>query len=203
MPLQVTLDHSTAKEGAAIHATGSGITGFAWQVSTDNGLSWTTVGTNATYTPTENDEGKLLQLVVKNASQSDTFSLGTVAEDLAEKASISLAGLTSGHAVEGTLLTATVTDLDAPASSSIIYTWTVDGLTKASGLGLNAYTPTNADEGKAITVSVSFTDTHGNAETGTTSAGTVAEKPTENATISLSGLMPTTMRLRVRLSRRR
>ncbi len=187
LPLQVTLDHSTAKEGAAIHATGSGITGFAWQVSTDNGLSWTTVGTNATYTPTENDEGKLLQLVVKNASQSDTFSLGTVAEDSAEKASISLAGLTSGHAVEGTLLTATVTDLDAPASSQITYTWNVGGTTMASGKGLNAYTPTEADEGKAITVNVSFTDIHGNVESGSVSAGTVAEMSHEALIVTING----------------
>jgi hypothetical protein len=175
---KVALDHTAATQGTTIHATGGGTNSFAWQVSSDNGKDWTTVGTDATYTPTENDEGKLLQLVVNNASQ--TFSLGTVAEDPAEKASISLDGLTSGHAVDGTLVTATVTDPDAPASSSIIYTWKVDGTTVASGAGLNTFTPIET-EGKTLTVSVSFTDIHGNAETGTQSAGTVApvaETPT-------------------------
>jgi len=174
VPLQVTLDHNSATEGAAIHATGAGVASYEWQVSNDNGQSWSTVGTNPTYTPTENDEGKLLRLVASGATASDTFNLGTVAEDSGESASVSLAGLTSGHAIEGTLLTATVTDLDAPAPGSITYTWTVDGVTKASGLGLNTYTPAEADEGKTVTVSVSFTDIHGNAETGTASGGTVA-----------------------------
>src|SRR5258708_34461706 len=39
----------------------------------------------------------------------------------------------------------------------------------------NTYPPTEGDEGKAIRVAVSFTDTHGNPETGATSAGTVQE----------------------------
>src|SRR6202011_2374659 len=101
---------------------------------------------------------------------------------------ISIAGLNgSNNAVEGTQLTATVTDPDAPALSNILYTWTVGGTTH-SGAGLNTYTPTEADEGLAISVAVSFTDTHNNAETGTALAGTVAENPTENATISIAGL---------------
>jgi hypothetical protein len=173
IPLQVTVDQSTAQEGTPIHATSSGATTYNWQVSDDNGKTFTTVSTAAAFTPGEGDEGKLLELIVSNASGSKTFNFGTVAEDPTENPSILLTGLTSGHAVEGTLVTASVTDLDAPASSNITYTWTVDGLTKASGLGLNSYTPTETDEGKALTVSVSFTDTHGFAETGKAPAGTV------------------------------
>src|SRR5260370_38266245 len=73
--------------------------------------------------------------------------------------------LTSGHAVEGTQLSATVTDPDAPASG-ITYTWTVNGLTVLSGVDAagSTYTPTEFDEGQAISVAVSFTDTHGNAK---------------------------------------
>jgi len=154
IPLQVTVDQSTAQEGTPIHATSSGATTYNWQVSDDNGKTFTTVSTAAAFTPGEGDEGKLLELIVSNASGSKTFNFGTVAEDPTENPSILLTGLTSGHAVEGTLVTASVTDLDAPASSNITYTWTVDGLTKASGLGLNSYTPTETDEGKALTVSV-------------------------------------------------
>src|SRR5258708_17836949 len=57
----------------------------------------------------------------------------------------------------------------------------------------NTYPATEADEGKAISVAVSFTDTHGNPETGATSAGTVQESAsndlvaTANATHAAEG----------------
>src|SRR5258706_4484562 len=76
---QITLDATTAQQGAAIHVTGGGNASFAWQVSDGKG-GWTTVGTSASYTPTEVDEGKLLQLVVNNGGVIQFFSLGTVQE---------------------------------------------------------------------------------------------------------------------------
>src|SRR6201993_4557789 len=102
---------------------------------------------------------------------------------------IALSGLTSGNAVEGTQITATETDPNAPANG-ITYTWTVNGSTVKTGVDAagKTYTPTETDEGQAISVAVSFTDTHGFAETGTKSAGTVQESPTEQATIALSGV---------------
>src|SRR5947209_17812498 len=105
-----------------------------------------------------------------------------VQESPTENASISIAGLTAGNAVEGTQLTASVTEADAPASG-ITYTWTVNGSTVHTGVDAagNTYTPTETDEGQAISVAVSFTDTHGFTETGSSSAGTVQESPHENA----------------------
>jgi hypothetical protein len=96
----------------------------------------------------------------------------------------------SGSAVEGKAITASVTDPDAPASG-ITYVWTVNGTTVHQGLdaGGATYTPSEADEGQPLSVSVSFTDTHNNHETGTTSAGTVQESPAENVSIALSGLV--------------
>src|SRR5262249_22929744 len=66
----------------------------------------------------------------------------------------------------------TVNEPDAPASSSITFTWFTNGTQVASGLGLNSYTPTDADGGKTLTVSVSF-NVNAITETGTASAGTV------------------------------
>ena len=53
--LVATLDSTTAQQGLAIHVTGvddggttvsTGVS-YAWQVSSDNGKDWTTVGTNS------------------------------------------------------------------------------------------------------------------------------------------------------------
>ena len=193
------LNSGNAVEGALVTATvteadapASGIT-YTWKV---NGTTVKTgIDTSGnTYTPTETDEGKPITVSVsfidKNGfAETGSTSAGTVQESPTENASISLSGLTSGNAVEGKQVTATVTEGDAPASG-ITYTWKVNGTTVKTGIDTsgNTYTPTETDEGKPITVSVSFTDKHGFAETGSTSAGTVQESPTENASISLVGL---------------
>src|SRR5207253_1219644 len=108
--------------------------------------------------------------VTDHASQ----SAGTVQEEANENATIALSGLNGGNAVEGKQVTASVTDLDAPASG-IAYTWKVNGNVVHTGVDAagNSYTPVLADDGKPISVAVSFTDTHGFAETGTQSAGIV------------------------------
>jgi Domain of unknown function (DUF4347)/FG-GAP-like repeat len=205
--LVATLSSTTAVEGTPISVASvtdgpnnvlSSAT-YQWQVNTGSGFvnATGTGATTATYTPTEGDEGGTLQVVVSfadagNASGSETttVSAGTVQESSTENATISLAGLASGNAVEGQQITATVTEPDAPASG-INYTWKVNGTTVFTGTDAagNTYTPTEADEGLPITVSASFTDTHGNAESGTTSAGTVQESPTENASFTVTGLI--------------
>ena len=86
--LVATLDQTTAQQGVTIRVTGvkdGGVTvttglSYKWQDSSNNGLTWATVGTNSSYTPGESDEGKLMQLVVTytdaNGSESSTYSLG-------------------------------------------------------------------------------------------------------------------------------
>jgi hypothetical protein len=190
----VTLDVA-AVEGQQITATvteadapASGIT-YTWTVDGATVLTGLDAA-GATYTPTETDEGGTLAVSVSftdshgNAEVGST-SAGTVAESPTENASVTL----DVAAVEGQQITATVTEADAPASG-ITYTWTVDGATVLTGLDAAGatYTPTETDEGGTLAVSVSFTDSHGNAEVGSTSAGTVAESPTENAAITLDGL---------------
>src|SRR5207245_3677533 len=83
------------------------------------------------------------------------------------------------NAVEGQLVTASVTEADAPASG-ITYTWSVGGSVVKTGTDAAGatYTPTETDEGKAIRVAEAFTDTHGSSEGGSTAAGTVQESPT-------------------------
>jgi len=189
--------HGNAIEGVAVTALitdgGQSVTTAAYQWLLDG--QPIANATNAVYVPTESDEGHALTVNISFTDalgqvESSSASAGKVAESPTENATIVLSGLNeAGNAVEGQQLTASVNEPDAPASG-IIYTWTVNGQTVHTGTDANgaSYTPTEADEGQAISVAVSFTDTHGNAETGSTSAGTVAESPTENATIVLVGL---------------
>jgi len=66
--------------------------------------------------------------------------------------------------------------------------WQLDGEDIAVATGAS-YLPTENDEGHALTVNISFTDALGQVETSSASAGTVAESPTENATIVLMAWM--------------
>jgi fibronectin-binding autotransporter adhesin len=176
---QVKVSAPTAQEKTPITTTGGDGDTFTWQVSKDGGVTWTTVSTAANFTPSEDQEGMLLQLLVTGgATGPQNFSFGAVQENPSENAAIKLDGLNaSNNAVEGTTVTATVTEPDAPSSEQINYTWMIGGKVVASGAGLNTFTPTGDTEGQALTVTVSFTDIHGFAETGTASAGTVIELP--------------------------
>jgi hypothetical protein len=175
--LLVTPDQTIARQGTPIHVTGGGVTGFAWQVSSDNGKDWTTVSTNTNYTPTEDDEGKLLQLIVNNGSGSQTFSFGAV-----QDTSDLVATLDSATAQEGAAIHITgVTDGGNAVSKGLSYAWQVfDGHTWNT-VGTNAtFTPTDTEEGKALRLVVTLNEVSGSEST-TYSLGTVkpvAEAPT-------------------------
>ena len=171
-------------------APASGIT-YAFQIF--DGTHWNTVqsGIGASYTPNGADEGSPLRVNVSFTDTHDnavtgTVAAGTIQESPTENAEISLSGLTAGNAVQGTPITATVTEADAPASG-ITYSWTVGGTTVKTGTDAAGatYTPTEADEGKAISVAVAFTDTFGFAEHGTTSAGMVQESAASDLVATL------------------
>ena len=79
-----------------------------------------------------------------------------------------------------TVDTSGIGDEDGLENAAFSYQWLADG-TAISGATANAYTPVEADEGKAITVQINFTDDAGNDET-LTSAPTdavAAAQPTE------------------------
>ena len=79
-----------------------------------------------------------------------------------------------------TVDTSGIGDEDGLENAAFSYQWLADG-TAISAATANAYTPVEADEGKAITVQVNFTDDAGNDET-LTSAPTdavAAAQPTE------------------------
>ena len=73
-----------------------------------------------------------------------------------------------------------IADEDGLEDAAFSHQWLADG-TPISGAMATAYTPVEADEGKAITVQVSFTDDAGNDETLTSAptAAVAAAEPTE------------------------
>ena len=83
-----------------------------------------------------------------------------------------------GTAQVGETLTASttgITDADGLGNATFTYAWLADGVAIAGATG-SSYTLTAAEEGKAITVVVTFTDDAGNAES-LTSAATSAVAP--------------------------
>ena len=124
------------------------------------------------------------------ATDTKTFSNDlAVTVDAVDDASFSLTGLNpAGNAVEGQQITAVVTDTDAPASG-ITYTFQAFDGTHWNNMQSSSsasYTPPEAVEGERLRVNVSYTDTHGNAESGSVSAGTVQESATNDLIVTLN-----------------
>ena len=89
-----------------------------------------------------------------------------------------------GTAQVGETLTANTTgisDADGLANASFTYQWLADDIAISGATG-SSYTLVATDEGKAIKVTVSFTDDAGNAETLTSVATTAVAKPPLTAT---------------------
>jgi hypothetical protein len=179
--LVATLDSQTAKQGVTMHVLGvkdggitvtTGLT-YAWQDSSDNGLTWVTVGTHSSYTPGESDEGKLMQLVVTYAdasgSESSTHSLG-MPNDLS-------ATLDSTTAQQGLAIHVTaVQDGGNNVSSGVSYAWQVssdDGQHWTTVGTHSSFTPIAADAGDLLQAIVTYADSQEH-ESATYSLGTVA-----------------------------
>ena len=192
--LVATFDAATvpgqSAQGAALTVTGvadnhtdvSESVTYAWRVYDTETNSWTTVGTGSSYTPSESDEDHQLQLVVTYAndpsgSQSTTYNFGTVQEIAGDDTVVSIGGLSDGNAVEGTPVTATITD-GGLAVSGATYQWQLNGK-DIVGATSATFTPTEINEGQALTIDVTFTDAAGNNETGSGTAGIVQDAAPE------------------------
>ena len=91
----------------------------------------------------------------------------------------------NGAAQVGEALTAStsgISDADGLVNASFTYQWLADD-SEISGATGSSYTLVAADEGKAIKVTVSFTDDAGNAETLTSAATSAVAKPPLTATV--------------------
>ena len=147
--------------------------------------------TGATYTLTEVDEGKAIKVLVSftddagNVESRPSAPTDAVAAAPAQNSSATGAPTISGTAQVGSTLTADtsgIADEDGLTNAVFSYQWVADDEDIAGATG-SSYTLTGDDEGKAITVTVSFTDAEGNPETLTSApTGEVEAKPNTSAT---------------------
>ena len=135
-----------------------------------------TGATGSTYSLADADEGKAIQVQVSftdDAGNDETLtSAATDAVAAAPNSPATGAPTISGTAEVGETLTADtsgIADTDGLTSVSYSYQW-LAGDSDISGATGSTYTLADADESKAITVQVSFTDDGGNDETLTSAA---------------------------------
>ena len=198
----VTID-GTATQGEELTANTSavtdadGLSAFSYQWKrTDDGTTTAISGATAsTYTLVQADVGAEITVTV---SWTD---LGGAAESLTSAATSAVANANdepggsvtiAGTATQGQALTAdasAVTDADGLGTFSYQWKRTSDGTTAAiSGATASTYTLVQADVGAKITVTVSWTDLGGTAESLTSAAtsavANVNDAPTGSVTIS-------------------
>jgi Ca2+-binding RTX toxin-like protein len=173
----------TATQGQVLTATntladvdGLGTIGYQWQSSAD-GTTWNAIAgaTAGSLTLTESQVGQQVRPV---ASYTDGH--GTV-ESMTSAATAAIANVNDtptgtvgvgGTAMQGQVLTASNTLADVDGLGTISYQWAADGIA-ISGATASTLVLTEAQVGKAISVSAGYTDGHGTAES-ITSAATAA-----------------------------
>ena len=145
--------------------------------------------TDDTYTLADSDEGKVISIKVSftdNAGHAETLtSEPTVAVEAKPNTPATGTPAIRGTAQAGETLTAetsAIADEDGLTNAVFAYQWLADGA-DISGATASTYTIADADEGKAISVAVAFTDDAGNEESLTSEAtGAVEARPNSPAT---------------------
>ena len=156
----------TANTNAIDDEDGIGTYTYQWQA---DGVD-IAGATNATYTLTQAEVGKVITVVVVH-----TDALGTVENPISSAATTAVVnvndegsiGAIIGTASEGEELTAgAITDPDGTTGGSSVaatYQWKADGA-NIPGATQNTYTLTSVEIGKVITVEASYTDAYGTQE---------------------------------------
>ena len=185
----------TAQVGETLTADTSGIAdedgldtatySYQWQAG-DADIPGATSGT---YTPAEADEGTVISVAVSftddAGNEEESTSAATDAVAAKPNSPATGAPAISGTAQVGETLTADtsgIADEDGLTNASFAYQWQADGVAIQDATD-STYTLVDADEGKAISVKVTFTDDAGNEETLTSAAtDAVDAKPNTPAT---------------------
>ena len=186
-----------ANTGALADADGLGAFAYQWKA---NGVA-IAGATASSYTLTAAETGATITVDVSytdayNAAELVT-SGATLAVVAANNAPTGVVQIT-GTATEGQVLTAanTLADADGPAPLTVAYQWYANGVA-ITGATATTYTLTQAEVGKAITVTGSYTDALGVAEsvssTATASVVNVNNLPTGSVTVTGSTLVGNTL----------
>ena len=189
----------TARVGETLTASTSGIADTDGLSGVAYSYQWLADGaeitgaTAVTYTLTDSEEGRTIQVTVSFTDDADHE------EELTSKATGTVVArpnrpatgqpTISGTAEVGETLTADtsgIDDADGLSGVTYGYQWVADDANIA-GANTKTYTLTDGEEGKTVQVTVSFTDDAGHAETATSAAtGTVEGRPNSPATGALA-----------------
>ena len=144
--------------------------------------------TNSAYTLVDSDEGKAITVTVTftddRGNAESVTSTATSAVSARPNTPATGAPTISGTVQVGQILTAStsgIVDADGLANATFAYQWLADA-TDISGATSSTYTLTTGEQGKAITVTVTFTDDAGNAESLTSAATAAVTRPPLTAT---------------------
>ncbi|MCB1912677.1 MAG: hypothetical protein KDG53_12470, partial [Rhodocyclaceae bacterium] len=163
----------TADTSGIADADGLGAYSYQWQRSSDGGTSWSNVGSDAaTYTLGDADVGNVIRVAVSYTDgQGTAESLTSAQSAVIGNVNDAPTGLpvVTGTTTEDQVLTADTSGIaDADGLGAYSYQWqrSTDGGASWSNVGSDAatYTLGDADVGKVIRVTVSYTDGQGTAE---------------------------------------
>ena len=151
--------------------------------------------TDSSYTLADDDEGKAISVTVTftdDAGNEETLtSAATAAAEAKANTPATGAPAITGTAQVGETLTADtsgIADEDGLTNAAFNYQWQADGADISGATGAT-YTPVVDDMGKAISVTVSFTDDRGNGEERTSAATAAVEAdPLPPLTASLENI---------------
>ena len=178
----------TASEGRTLTATVMDADGvntstitYQWQAGTDEAI----LSTSKAYTLTQSEVGKTMTVTARYTDQQGTTETLTATTGTVDNVNNAGTVTISGTASEGEVLTATVMDADGVDTSTITYQWQA-GTDEAILSTSKAYTLTQSEVGKTMTVTARYTDQQGTTETLTATTGTVTN--VNNAgTVTISG----------------
>lgn len=160
---------------------------FFWYTSA-NGTNWDLVGTSPTYSINSQDKNKLLDVIIQFYDDGGNFeTLSPEYVYIPGTTNIPPSGTVtiSGTPTQGQTLTASNTLADADGLGAITYTWRAGSTTVGTGA---TYTLKQAEVGKTITVTASYTDGGNNTESVTSAATTtvanINDAPTGPVTIT-------------------
>ena len=150
--------------------------------------------TESTYTIRPDDKGKSISVQAaykdnaghdENPTSDPTAAVADNGPPPNQRGTVTIAG----EAKVGQELTSTVTDADGVPDNGVRYQWFADGVAINGATGAT-YTPTSADKGKNITVSVGYTDQAGHAESVTSTPTDLVKGSTgqtNNGTLLING----------------
>ena len=150
--------------------------------------------TGSTYTIRPDDKGKSISVQAaykddaghdENPTSDPTAAVADNGPPPNQRGTVTIAG----EAKVGQELTSTVTDADGVPDNGVRYQWFADGVAINGAIGAT-YTPTPADKGKNITVSVGYTDQAGHAESVTSTPTNLVKGSTgqtSNGTLLING----------------